>query len=52
MELARKIFGSLRGRRGMVIGAGDMGELTLRCLVDEGVSSVMVASRNLVRAQK
>lgn len=52
VELARKIFGSLRGRRGMVIGAGDMGELTLRCLVDEGVSSVMVASRNLVRAQK
>jgi glutamyl-tRNA reductase len=52
VELARKIFGSLRGRRGMVIGAGDMGELTLKCLVDEGVSSIMVASRNMVRAQK
>ncbi len=52
VELARKIFGSLRGRRGMVIGAGDMGELTLECLVDEGVTSVMVASRNLVRARK
>ncbi len=52
VELARKIFGSLRGRRGMVIGAGDMGELTLQCLVDEGVTSVMVASRNLVRARK
>jgi glutamyl-tRNA reductase len=52
VELARKIFGSLRGRHGMVIGAGDMGELTLECLVDEGVSSVMVASRNMTRAQK
>jgi glutamyl-tRNA reductase len=52
VELARKIFGSLRGRRGMVIGAGDMGELTLECLVDEGVSSVLVASRNMVRAKK
>ncbi len=52
VELARKIFGSLRGRRGMVIGAGDMGELTLQCLVAEGVTSVMVASRNMVRAQK
>lgn len=52
VELARKIFGSLRGRRGMVIGAGDMGELTLECLVDEGVTSVMVASRNLMRARK
>lgn len=52
VELARKIFGTLRGRRGMVIGAGDMGELTLECLVDEGVTSVMVASRNMMRAQK
>ena len=52
VELARKIFGSLRGRRGMVIGAGDMGELTLECLADEGVSSIMVASRNMARARK
>ncbi len=52
VELARKIFGTMRGRRGMVIGAGDMGELTLQCLVDEGVTSVLVASRNMVRAQK
>ncbi|UCC72409.1 MAG: glutamyl-tRNA reductase [Gemmatimonadota bacterium] len=52
VELARKIFGSLRGRRGMVIGAGDMGELTLECLVNEGVASVMVASRNMVRARE
>jgi glutamyl-tRNA reductase len=52
VELAKKIFGSLRGRRGMVLGAGDMGELTLECLVDEGVTSVMVGSRNMMRAQK
>jgi glutamyl-tRNA reductase len=52
VELARKIFGSLRGRRGMVLGAGDMGELTLRCLVDEGVTSIMVASRNMMRARR
>ena len=52
VELARKIFGSLRGRRGMVLGAGDMGELTLQCLVDEGVTSVMVTSRSMARAQK
>lgn len=52
VELARKIFGSLRGRRGMVLGAGDMGELTLECLVSEGVTSVMVASRNMTRAQR
>ncbi len=52
VDLAKKIFGSLRGRRGMVLGAGDMGELTLECLVGEGVTSVMVASRNMMRAQK
>ncbi len=52
VDLARKIFGPLRGRRGMVLGAGEMGELTLECLVEEGVSSVIVASRNLVRARK
>lgn len=52
VELARKIFGSLRSRRGLVLGAGDMGELTLECLVHEGVSSVLVASRNLSRAQR
>jgi glutamyl-tRNA reductase len=52
VDLARKIFGSLRGRRGLVLGAGDMGELTLRCLVEEGVTSVIVASRNMMRAQR
>lgn len=52
VELAKKIFSTLRGRRGMVLGAGEMGELTLECLIAEGVTSVMVASRNRVRAQK
>jgi glutamyl-tRNA reductase len=52
VELARKIFGSLKGRRGLVLGAGNMGELTLECLVDEGVSSVIVTSRSVSRAQK
>jgi glutamyl-tRNA reductase len=52
VELARKIFGSLRGRRGLVLGAGNMGELTLECLVAEGVSSIIVTSRSITRAQK
>lgn len=52
VELARKIFGSLGGRRGLVLGAGEMGELTLECLMNEGVSSVIVASRNQARAKR
>ncbi|MFQ5679308.1 MAG: glutamyl-tRNA reductase [Gemmatimonadota bacterium] len=45
VELARKVFGSLEGRRVAVVGAGKMGALTLRCLRDAGVEELMVASR-------
>lgn len=51
VELARKIFGSLQGRRVMVVGAGEMGELSLRCLVDEGVQVSLVSSRYVERAR-
>ena len=52
VELARKIFGSLRGRSGMILGAGEMGELALRTLIDEGMSEVFVASRRLSRSEE
>ncbi len=52
VELAKKIFGSLRGRSGMVLGAGEMGELTARTLVDEGLESPIVASRSLEKAER
>lgn len=52
VELSRKIFGSLRGRSGMILGAGDMGELTLRTLIAEGMSEVYVASRRLSRSEE
>jgi glutamyl-tRNA reductase len=50
VELAKKIFGSLQGRRAMVIGAGEMSEVTLECLRGEGVSSTVVANRTYDRA--
>lgn len=50
VALARKIFGSLKGRRTLILGAGEMSELTLRCLLAEGVSSVVVANRTEQRA--
>lgn len=50
IELARKIFGSLRGRSALVLGAGEMSELTMRCLRDEGVSEITVANRTPARA--
>lgn len=51
VQLAIKVFGSLEGRRSMVLGAGEMGIATLRCLLAEGVSDVRVANRTLERAR-
>lgn len=48
--LARQIFGSLAGRRVMVLGAGDMAELALECLASEGVKAAVVANRTHDRA--
>ncbi len=50
VELARKIFGALRGRRALVLGAGDMSELAIECLNSEGIKSVVVANRTESRA--
>ncbi|HEU0053512.1 MAG TPA: glutamyl-tRNA reductase, partial [Longimicrobium sp.] len=52
VDLAKKIFGSLRGRRALVLGAGEMSEVTLQCLRAEGVHSVVVANRTWDRARE
>jgi glutamyl-tRNA reductase len=52
LELGRKIFGNLKGLSALVIGAGEMSELTVRCLRDEGVSDVSVVNRTEARAQE
>ena len=45
VQLASKIFGSLNGRHAMVLGAGEMAELALECLMREGVRTAVVANR-------
>jgi glutamyl-tRNA reductase len=52
IELARKIFGNLQGRRALVLGAGEMSELTMECLRGEGVSDIQVANRTAARAEE
>jgi glutamyl-tRNA reductase len=52
VRLAAKVLGSLEGRSAMVLGAGEMGITTLRCLLSEGISDVLVANRTLGRAQE
>ncbi|HEX2716210.1 MAG TPA: glutamyl-tRNA reductase [Gemmatimonadaceae bacterium] len=50
VQLAKQIFGSLGGRRAMILGAGEMAELALECLVAEGVRTAVVANRTHERA--
>jgi glutamyl-tRNA reductase len=50
VQLASKIFGSLAGRHAMILGAGEMAELALECLVSEGVRTAVVANRTHERA--
>lgn len=50
IELAKKIFGDLKGRAVMLIGAGKMSELSARHLLADGVGAVIVANRNFDRA--
>jgi glutamyl-tRNA reductase len=51
VQLAKKIFGGLGGRRAMILGAGDVAELALECLLKEGVNVAIVANRTHERAQ-
>jgi glutamyl-tRNA reductase len=50
VQLAQETLGDLRGRRVIVIGAGETGELTARELTERGVKSVFVANRHYDRA--
>jgi glutamyl-tRNA reductase len=51
VQLAKKIFGGLGGRRAMILGAGDVAEIALECLLSEGVRVAIVANRTHERAQ-
>ncbi|MDD2605004.1 MAG: glutamyl-tRNA reductase [Desulfobacterales bacterium] len=45
IELARKIFGSLEGRRVLLIGAGEMAELAVEHLIRHRAGEILVANR-------
>src|SRR5271169_2691521 len=54
VELARQIFGTLENRKVLLLGAGEMGELAARELLDHGAgsvgASVVVINRTLEHA--
>ena len=51
-ELAERVFGSLEGKRILVLGAGKMSDLAAVNLISRGVDSVFVANRSVERAER
>jgi len=52
VELAKKIFGGLQGKKVLLIGAGEMSELAARHLINYGATQILIANRTPVRAQQ
>ena len=52
VDLAEKIFADLRGRKVLVLGAGETSEKTLRALSARGVSDLRVSNRSPQRAEQ
>ncbi|MGH7325246.1 MAG: glutamyl-tRNA reductase [Candidatus Rokuibacteriota bacterium] len=52
VELAKKIFDGLGGKAVLLLGAGKMGELAARHLVQQGAFPIYVANRTWARAQE
>jgi glutamyl-tRNA reductase len=50
VELAKKIFGELQGLQVLLLGAGEMGELTAEHLSKFGLKQIFVANRSYARA--
>lgn len=50
VELAKKIFHELAGRKVLLVGAGEMAELAARHLLSHGVAEISVANRTFERA--
>lgn len=50
VDLAKKIFGSLKGKYVYLVGAGKMSELAARHLLSNGAASIFVANRTHERA--
>src|SRR5687767_8821845 len=51
VELAVKIFGDLRRRSVLILGAGETSERTARALNSRGVTDIRVSNRSLERAE-
>lgn len=51
-ELARQIFGSLEGRKVLLLGAGQVSGSAGQCLLEQGAGELRVMSRTAVKAEE
>lgn len=52
VELAQKIFGEMKGRNVMLLGAGKMGKKSLKLLHKSGVNEVKIVNRTFEKAEE
>ncbi len=52
VELAKQVFGELLGRSALLLGAGEMAELTAKHLCANGVRNITVVNRTRERAEE
>lgn len=52
VDLAQRIFGSMKGKAALLVGAGKMAELAASHLIRSGITRVNVANRSLEAAQR
>ncbi len=52
IELSRKIFGELTGKKILVVGVGEMCEIALRHFRKEGLGEVFITNRTFQKAQR
>ncbi len=52
VKLAEKIFGSLRGHKALILGAGAVGEQVVGHLRDRGIARLLVANRSGERGEQ
>lgn len=52
LELSRQIFGSLTGRRVLLLGTGKTSEMSARQMMDSGAASVVVIDQSTTRAHE
>ncbi len=52
IELAKKIFGELQGKKILVIGVGEMCEIAIKYFKKDGVGDIYITNRTFQNAQK